>query len=43
MYETLDWILLPEDRDEWWVLVNNVMASGVVQMAENSLEQLDSH
>jgi hypothetical protein len=23
--ETVDWIHLPQDRDQWWALVNKVM------------------
>jgi hypothetical protein len=36
--EAMDWILLSQNRYKQWDLFNAVMASRVVQMAENSLE-----
>jgi hypothetical protein len=28
--ESLDWIHLAQDRDQWWALVNTVMKLGVL-------------
>jgi hypothetical protein len=34
----MDWIRLTQDKDKWRVPVNAVLASGFIQMVENSLE-----